>query len=184
MADLAKMNPNLHLHYAYSKPRPKDQGNFHSTGYVDMTLIQSLVKAEAEYFLCGSPAFMDSLRSGLMSANVPNDRIFFESFTKEKKASTKMETQTETIPEGIQVSFQRSHKAVAWKDDGVSLLELAENAGLSPDYSCRQGICGTCECRVIEGEVEYLQSPSATISQGSALICISKPKSSKLILDL
>ncbi len=88
MANLAKINCNLHLHYAYSKPRPEDEGLYHSTGYIDTNLIHSFIKEEAEYFLCGSPPFMNSLRSGLQEIGIPTEKISFEMFTKEKKAAT------------------------------------------------------------------------------------------------
>jgi len=190
MGELAKNNPNLYVHYAYSKPRPEDEGFYHSTGYVDTDLICSLVKEEADYFLCGSPAFMESLRSGLREAGVPDSRVFFEMFTKEKKSETKepIETSKPTITVTTmneqQVIFQQSQVSASWNDEAGSLLELAENTGLSPDYSCRQGICGTCECKLVEGEVEYLQPPSATVADGNVLICISKPKTAKVVLDI
>lgn len=186
MASGASGNPNLHLHYAYSKPREEDAGHFHSTGYVDMALIRSHVNSEAEYYLCRSPAFMDSLRSGLMAAGVPGDRLFFEMFTKEKKASTQGELPSPTAGSelGAQVVFSRSAQEGFWQEGELSLLDFAENKGLSPDYSCRQGICGTCECRLLEGAVEYLQPPSAPVSQGGVLICVAKPKSTRIVLDL
>lgn len=186
MANLAQTNPNLHIHYAYSKPKPEDEGHYQSTGYVDVNLIRSLVKDDAEYFLCGSPAFMDSLRSGLKDAGVSPEKVFFESFTKEKKTEKKAEVNsfTDIESEEKEIMFAKSCKTSFWQNDASSLLEFAESKGLNPDYSCRQGICGTCECKLLEGSVNYTQPPTANVAEGSVLICISKPKSATVVLDL
>ena len=83
--------PNLHIHYCYSRPRPEDEGKYHSQGYADKQLLEETIipeikathngSANAEYYLCGSPAFMDSLREGLEELNVSADNVFFESFS-------------------------------------------------------------------------------------------------------
>jgi hypothetical protein len=72
-------------------------------------------------------------------------------------------------------------RRISAADDG---LELAEANDLNPDYSCRAGICGTCMCKILEGEVEYQEEPTAAIAEGSVLICISKPKTSRVVLEL
>jgi len=177
--EVAKQNPNLNLHFAYSRPRPEDDANYQSVGYVDVPLIRSLIKQDAEYFLCGSPPFMDSIRSGLKSAGIPESRVFFEMFTKAAKTTTPVVKESGETKEVI---FNQSGKTVNWSLG--SILELAEANGLNPPYSCRQGICGTCQCKLVEGEVEYEESPTAEIETGSVLICISKPKTSQVILEL
>lgn len=48
--NLAGENPNVQIHFAYSRPRPEDEGQFHSTGYVNTALIQSLASQDAEFF--------------------------------------------------------------------------------------------------------------------------------------
>jgi hypothetical protein len=64
------------------------------------------------------------------------------------------------------------------------LLSFAEDQGLEPAFSCRAGVCGTCACRVIEGEVTYISEPWVPVARGSALICIAKPKGANLSLEL
>jgi hypothetical protein len=39
-------------------------------------------------------------------------------------------------------------------------------------------------CKILEGEVEYQEPPTAEIAEGSVLICISKPKTARVVLDL
>ncbi|MBW4523082.1 MAG: 2Fe-2S iron-sulfur cluster binding domain-containing protein [Scytolyngbya sp. HA4215-MV1] len=184
---IAQQNSNLNLHFVYSRPRPEDEGHYHSTGYADTALIQTLVQQEAEYFLCGSPPFMQSLREGLQAAGVPTSRIFFEAFSKGKPAPTTTQSTTARDNDkigGAEVVFAQSGKTFTWDASADSILEFAEANDLEPPYSCRQGICGTCMCKISEGEVEYQTTPVATIDNGSALICISKPKTARVVLEL
>ncbi|MBM0745434.1 2Fe-2S iron-sulfur cluster binding domain-containing protein (plasmid) [Phormidium sp. CLA17] len=183
---IAAQNPNLTVHYAYSRPRGEDTGYYHSTGYVDIDLIQSLIIQEAEYFLCGSPPFLESIRAGLKEVGVPESRVFFEMFTKASKTASDRpiaEVNDDNV-EAAEIVFAQSNQTITWQTDADSILDFAETNGLNPPYSCRQGICGTCECKILEGEVEYQTMPTATVEDGSVLICISKPKTSKVVLDL
>ncbi|CAN1211397.1 2Fe-2S iron-sulfur cluster-binding protein [Tumidithrix helvetica PCC 7403] len=188
MLAVAQKNPNLHLHYCYSQPSPEDEGHYQSTGYTDAALVEQLVQQEAEYFLCGSPAFMKSLREGFMARGIPESRVFFESFSKERKETVQADKVIESAKADItgesKVEFAKSEKSVTWNPNSVSLLDFAEENDLNPDYSCRAGVCGTCMCKLLEGEVTYLETPTATIDEGSVLICISKPKTAKIVLDL
>ena len=88
------------------------------------------------------------------------------------------------VSEGTEIVFTNSRKTVAWDSSQDSLLEFAEANDLNPDYSCRQGICGTCACKIREGEVEYQTEPSTEIAPGEVLICIAKPKTARVVLEL
>ncbi len=185
MLAVDEQNPNLHLHFTYSRPQAEDAGHYHSTGHVDTELIRSLIPQEAEYFLCGSPPFLKSLREGLKDAGVPESRVFFESFIKASKGSSEPpSTEGSNGVEGAEIDFKQSKKTINWESDADSILDFAEANDLNPPYSCREGICGTCECRILEGEVEYFETPTAEVEEGSVLICISKPKTSKVVLNL
>ena len=191
---VAESYPNLHVHYCYSRPRPEDEGKYHSKGYADKQLMADTIipaikenhngSAAAEYYLCGSPAFMDSLRSGLNELDVPEDNVFFESFGGGKTKGKAQTADSNGKLDSAEVTFARANKTVTWTSADGTLLEFAEANDLNPDYSCRQGVCGTCECKLTEGEVEYLESPASEPDEGSVLICISKPKTSKIVLDL
>lgn len=198
MLSVAAQTPNLKLHFCYSRPRPEDADQYHGTGYVDIDLIRSLVApaiaehtnpTEADYFLCGSPSFMDALRSGLAEWGVPAANVFFESFSKGPKAAVAAppENSPETRSEAVstaEVTFAQSGKTATWTPDSGTLLELAESQGLDPAYSCRAGVCLTCMCALQSGEVAYDEPPTGTPDEGSALICIAKPKTAKVVLDL
>ena len=184
---------NLHVHYSYSRPKPEDEGVYDSKGYVDKQLLeQSIIpqieqihdgSSDAEYYLCGSPAFMDSIRTGLQELGVPEEKVFFESFGG-GKTKGKAETTTTTGVDTAEIVFASSGKTLSWTKDDGTILEFAEANDIDPPYSCRQGVCLTCMCSLEEGEVEYTEAPTGEPDEDSVLICISQPKSSKIVLDL
>ena len=187
--------PNLHVHYCYSRPNSEDEGKYNSQGYADKQLIADTILPEvkqahngstdAEYYLCGSPAFMDSIREGLGELGAPEDKVYFESFGGGKtKGKAEAATSTAGAVESAEVTFAQSNKTVTWTPADGTLLEFAEANGLSPDYSCRQGVCHTCTCCIESGEVEYTDEPAGEPEAGNVLICVSRPKTDKIVLDL
>ena len=72
---------------------------------------------------------------------------------------------------------------------GKSVLDALIDAGLSPDYSCMEGVCGTCETAVIEcdGELEHKDSvltKSEKQAGKTMMICVSRCKGTRLVLDI
>jgi uncharacterized protein len=81
------------------------------------------------------------------------------------------------------VTFKRSGRSADWTPASYSLLEFAEEQGLSPAFSCRAGICSTCKTGLISGEVDYFETPLDEPETGEALMCCSKPLTD-VVLDL
>ncbi len=81
----------------------------------------------------------------------------------------------------VEVTFSKSGVRAHWNPSLDSILDLAEAVGLSPDYSCRSGICQTCICEIEKGEVEYVLEPLDPPDEGSVLICCSKPTTAVVI---
>jgi len=73
------------------------------------------------------------------------------------------------------VRFGPSGVEVPWDDDCPSLLDLAERAGLNPDFNCRAGLCGTCMSTLVSGAVEYFEEPLDAPPEGKVLLCCSRP---------
>ena len=72
------------------------------------------------------------------------------------------------------VTFAQAGERVA--NSGRSLLEQAEQAGLSPQFGCRMGICHTCTCRKTAGTVRNLLSGEASSAgEEDIQICICVP---------
>ncbi|HEX7739523.1 MAG TPA: ferredoxin reductase [Marmoricola sp.] len=75
---------------------------------------------------------------------------------------------------GGEVSFAKADKTVA--NDGTSLLEQAEAAGLTPEFGCRMGICFSCTARKCEGTVRnVLTGEESSLPDEDIRICVSAP---------
>jgi ferredoxin len=84
---------------------------------------------------------------------------------------------------GPLVAFARSDLTARWDPGYASLLEFAEACDVPVRWSCRTGVCHTCETAVISGTVSYAPAPVEDPADGSALICCSQPRED-LVLDL
>ena len=84
---------------------------------------------------------------------------------------------------GPEVAFARSGLTIRWGTGYASLLELAEACDVPVRWSCRTGVCHTCETALMSGTVSYSPDPVDEPAEGSTLICCSQP-SADLILDL
>jgi len=73
--------------------------------------------------------------------------------------------------------------AVPWDPGFPSLLELAEACDIPVRWSCRTGVCHTCESGLVSGRVSYQPDPIEKPGSGNALICCSQPLTD-LVLDL
>jgi ferredoxin len=84
---------------------------------------------------------------------------------------------------GPLVSFARSNLSVRWGPAFNSLLELAEACDVPVRWSCRTGVCHTCETGLILGAVSYRPDPVEPPADVNVLICCSQPKSD-IVIDL
>ncbi len=97
-------------------------------------------------------------------------------------APARREAEISQYCQDLEVSFIKLGVKENWNPSFESILDLAEANGLSPDDSCRSGICHTCLCQLEEGEVEYVLEPLEAPDEGSVLICCSKPKPPPLVI--
>jgi len=188
---VAQQNDNVHVHVAYSKPLKEnlEGGDYDSKGYVDVELLKNILPGnEAEFYLCGPPPFMKSLFNGLLEWEVPEYCINYEFFgpasllkDRAKVSTPKRAAEAMDCSSEIEVEFSKSGIKTNWNPSFESILDLAEANGLSPDYSCRSGICHTCMCRLEDGEVEYVEEPLDPPDEGFVLICASKPKKNVVV---
>jgi ferredoxin len=84
---------------------------------------------------------------------------------------------------GPAISFARSGFAVPWNPKFQNLLEFAEACDIPVRWSCRTGVCHTCESGLISGAVTYRPEPLLMPAQGKLLICCSQPHE-ELVIDL
>ena len=182
---LAEEHDDVHVHIRYSQPSAADiVGRDHDdTGRIDADLLKHLLPDnDCDFYLCGPTGFMRSLFDGLLSWGVPEHRIHYEFFgpasavkERAKVATPKRAAGAAECCSDLAVTFSTSGVRANWNPSFESILDLAEANGLSPDYSCRSGVCQTCVARIEEGEVEYVIEPLDPPDDGSVLICCSKP---------
>lgn len=185
---------NSRSHIVYSKPAPADKAgvDFDSVGHVDAPLLDRLkVARDADFYLCGPPAFLRQLTEGLKTWGVDPPRIHEEVFGPEASITpgiapvshAAVHPPAGTPGTGPQVTFVRSGLSVRWDSRYSSLLELAEACDVPVQWSCRAGVCHTCESRLIGGSVQYEPDPLQPPFAGNLLICCSKP-SGEIQIDL
>jgi ferredoxin-NADP reductase/predicted pyridoxine 5'-phosphate oxidase superfamily flavin-nucleotide-binding protein len=152
-------------------------------GRIDMDLLRAVLPFDDyDFYLCGPSEFMQSLYDGLRALNIADDRIHAEAFGPSSlKRSVSADRGARAKPahaaaeQPTPVMFVKSGKEARWTPGGGSLLELAEERGLSPAFSCRGGSCGTCRTRIVQGAVAYPQTPSFDVPDDEALICCAVP---------
>lgn len=188
---VAAENDSVSAHIRYSRPGPEDVAgrDYDSVGRVDVDLLAHLLPGkDVDIYLCGPPPFMKSLFNGLLAWGVAEDRLHYEFFG---PASALKEGDEPKAAGGdcvecstdIAVTFARSGVSANWNPSFGSILDMAETLGLNPAFSCRSGICGTCVCALVEGEVDYFEEPLDEPDPGRILICCSRPKGD-LVIDL
>ncbi len=181
-------------HIVYSRPEPDDRlgVNYDSAGHLDTSLLDRLgVPRSAEFYLCGPASFLRTFTEGLKAWGADPQRVRSEVFGPEGSMTPGIATPARIpahLPSGApglgpRISFTRSEIAVPWNSGFISLLELAEACDVPVRWSCRTGVCHSCECALIGGTVAYEPAPLEAPAAGNVLICCSQP-SSDLEIDL
>jgi ferredoxin-NADP reductase/MOSC domain-containing protein YiiM/ferredoxin len=185
--------PGSHSAIAYSKPDPTDRpgADFDVRGRWDLTSLQKLaIPVAADFYVCGPPAFLSDMNRNLISLGAAQDAIHHEVFGPEDSSepgvtNAVVKPPHPTVPPGSGpiVSFTRSGLAVPWDTRFKSILELAEACDVPVRWSCRTGVCHTCESGILDGRVRYAPEPLDPPAIGKVLICCSTPES-PIQLDL
>jgi len=154
--------------------------DYERIGHIDMPLLTSALPFnDYDFYLCGPPTFMQSIYDGLTGLNVTDARIHAEAFGPaslvRKSDASKAVLLGTPAQTSVPVQFMRSAKEARWEPGSATLLELAEARGLSPEFSCRLGNCGSCRTKIIAGKVAYITTPTAPVGEDEALICCSVP---------
>ena len=187
--------PNGRSHVYYSRPDPDDlQGrDFDSAGRLTGSVLAELdPPRDAEAYLCGPTPFMDEISASLAALGIDAARIHTEPFGPAPGLTPGIAAAPARTPHaptgqpgnGPTIEFARSNLAIPWSADYTSLLELAEACDVPVRWSCRTGVCHTCETTLIAGDVGYSPDPVEPPPDGSALICCSQPRDDDLVLDL
>ncbi|KAF2160902.1 hypothetical protein M409DRAFT_28781 [Zasmidium cellare ATCC 36951] len=139
---------------------------------LDVTPIE-IEGCKSTCYICGPVAFEITVKQHLKNIGVPEAMIRSELF------AGKLESEATDMKKAT-IRFAKSKKTVSWSEDQpMSILEVAEAVGLSPDHGCRVGSCGACKTTLCKGSVSGSLEPD-----GGVLICTAKPASVEVELDL
>jgi ferredoxin-NADP reductase/MOSC domain-containing protein YiiM len=191
---LVKALARGHSHICYSAPDPDDKPglDFDARGRLDMRVLRELVvPRNAEFYLCGPPPFMSDLTAGIADWGVAASRIHSEIFGSAPGRTPGIAASPRRPPHlpdgplgaGPQVSFARSGLNVRWGSAFQSVLELAEACDIPVRWSCRTGVCHTCETGLVAGTVSYRPDPIDAPADGNVLICCCQPQGD-IVIDL
>jgi ferredoxin-NADP reductase len=190
---LAAARPNIRVHFCYRTPNRDDLelGHHHSSGLISRENLQALLPLDDyDVYLCGPRPFMQANWRLLRGLGIDKARIRYEFFgpatilDEDEPTPAPAPTQPDAQPVAdtqMSVRFDPSGRSVPWDQGCHSLLELAEQAGLSPSFSCRAGLCNTCLTPLVSGSVEYIEAPLIEPEPGQVLLCCTRPTSSVVL---
>ena len=171
----------------YSKPGSRDKigEDFDATGHLSRSVFNAVgVPREADFYLCGPTKFMVDMKEALATLGVPPDRIHVEIFNGSEPMTPGVVSAVRRAPHlpkddagtGPLVSFARSGIAAHWNASAYqSILELAEACDVPVRWSCRTGVCHSCESGLVSGTVVYGPEPLEKPADGNLLVCCSQP---------
>lgn len=130
----------------------------------------------ATVYACGPAGLLDALTE--LTADWPPGTVRMERF--------KAEQADDSANAGFELVLARSGQSVQVAPS-ESPLQALERIGVDHPFSCREGLCGTCEVALIEGEAEHrdmVLDASARAAQQRFIPCVSRCGGGRLVIDL
>jgi ferredoxin-NADP reductase len=130
-------------------------------------------------YCCGPEALLTAVEDACKSW--PEGSLHVERFS-----AKELEPPSPDALATFEVECQRSGLTLTVPPD-KSVYEVCEDAGVDVLGSCMEGVCGTCECDVLEGEPDHRDSvlnDAEKARNDVMMICVSRSRSERLVLDL
>jgi ferredoxin-NADP reductase len=171
----------------FSRPGSLDKigEDFDVRGHLSRSMFDAAgVPPDADVYLCGPNGFMADMKEALSTFGVEPERIHIEIFNGSEPMTPGVVSAATRSPHppkddtgtGPLVSFARSGMAAHWKASAYqSILELAEACDVPVRWSCRTGVCHSCESGLISGEIVYGPEPLDKPADGNILVCCAQP---------
>jgi ferredoxin-NADP reductase len=167
LSEIASCHPNVRVACAYTRENMRKAGGV-LTGHLCREHLRAVAPdtASAQAYVCGPPGLIESARR-IWAEDGIEQLLHVESF----------------LPPSLAIASDRAEGSVGFAqagervlNSGQSLLEQAEQAGLSPQFGCRMGICHTCTCRKTAGSVRNLVTGEVSSAEEEDIqICVSVP---------
>jgi len=153
-------------------------------GFLDAAQCAALAgdDADADFYLCGPPPYMDMIEAGLSTLRVAPDRVFIERFILPEPTPA---VDDGSVTESLVIRLERAETTLDYHP-GDTVLEGARRGGLSPPFSCEQGNCATCMAHLEDGtatmRVNNALSPDE-VDDGWVLTCQALPNGPTVVVD-
>jgi vanillate O-demethylase ferredoxin subunit len=149
---------------------------FSEAPLLDVASLLDEVRDGTHVYCCGPSGLMAAVKEA--SAHWPQGRVHFEWFAAPAQPAKRNES--------FEVELRNTGTVIEVADNRTIVQALREH-GVDVPTSCEDGVCGTCETRVLEGECEHrdlLLTDEERAANQSMMICVSRAKSRRLVLDL
>jgi ring-1,2-phenylacetyl-CoA epoxidase subunit PaaE len=140
-------------------------------------------------FVCGPEGMMDAVVAALKGRGFPDAKIKIERFAasipKHQRMARPLPKAAQTECE-VTVIIDGSRKSFLLEKEKENILEAGLANGIELPYSCRGGVCSTCRCRLVEGEVDMdvnFALEDYEVARGFILSCQSYPVTDKVVVD-
>jgi len=150
---------------------PQDQ-----SGLLDIPALLGEPAPEVLVYCCGPEPLLRAVEE--QCRDWPSGSLHLERFTAKERIE-------ETADTAFEVVLQRSGLTLRVEPE-VSVFDTMRAAGVSVLGSCLEGICGTCEQAVLEGEVDHRDSVLDEDEQAAhdcMMVCVSRARGPRLVLD-
>jgi ferredoxin-NADP reductase len=135
--------------------------------------------ADTHFYCCGPGPMLDAFEQACDALGYAHHHV-------ERFAAATPGVPAAVEQQGYRVELVRSAKTLD-VPGGATLLDVLLAAGVQRDFSCREGVCGACETRVLGGEVDHrdsILSKSERAANNTMMVCVSGCKRGPLVLDL
>ncbi len=188
--DLLTHLPRGRAQIHYTAPDPGDIGAVRGRPTRETLAALNLPPTTTAY-LCGPATFMADMRAALFDIGLADDHIHTELFGARAAINPGLTDATTRQPHqppgkqgtGPRITFARSGLTVAWTEKYASVLELAEACDVPTRWSCRTGVCHTCQTPLLSGTADQHPDPLEPAEPGTTLLCCAQPETD-LVLDL
>jgi len=169
VADIEALGVPVTWHFDADKGGPPD---------LRALLAARPAKPGTHYYACGPAVMLDSFEKNCAELGYTDAHI--ERFSAVEVAPASDARQS------YSVELRRSGKVIA-VTPAQSLLDALRDAGIDPATSCEEGVCGSCETRVLDGVPDHRDSVLSAAERATnkvMMVCVGGCKSERLVLDL
>lgn len=134
-----------------------------------------------EYYICGPEPMIEGTKTALQQIDVPEERIFIESF-----GGAKEDKSIQGVANAKLTAHLNGQKIETTVSEGKTVLRSLIDAGHNPPYSCEGGVCSTCVCQLKSGTVKMKKNMALSddeVKSGKILSCQSIVTSESIEVD-